>query len=80
MDPSLQRTITVAGLHAETDYSIWDGFACNGYPVMTILRGKVVVENGTLHGDPSDGEWLETESRPGDPGGPGGLRSEEPHA
>ena len=58
MDPSLQRTITVAGLHAETDYSIWDRFACNGYPVMTILRGKVVVENGTLHGDPSDGEWL----------------------
>lgn len=64
MDPSLERTITVAGLHAETDYSIWDGFPCTGYPVMTILRGKVVVEDGKLRGDPSDGEWLRRKVAP----------------
>ena len=46
-------------LHADADYSIWEGFACQGYPVMTILRGKVIVEHGKLVGSSSDGRWVE---------------------
>lgn len=70
MDPSMERTIKAAELHAETDYSIWEGFACRGYPVTTILRGKVVVEDGVLRGDPSDGEWLARRVEPGVLAGP----------
>jgi dihydroorotase-like cyclic amidohydrolase len=40
------------------DYSIWEGFQCLGYPVMTILRGKVMVDHGRLVGLASDGQWL----------------------
>ena len=40
------------------DYSIWEGFECEGYPVKTVLRGKVIVEDGKLVGSSSDGEWL----------------------
>jgi dihydropyrimidinase len=58
IDPHLRKAITLSDLHADSDYSIWDGFACHGYPVMTILRGKVIVENGQLRGDSTDGRWL----------------------
>ena len=50
--------IALEELHADSDCSIWDGFACAGYPVMTVLRGKVVVERGKLFGSLSDGRWL----------------------
>jgi dihydropyrimidinase len=58
IDPHLRKTITLADLHADSDYSIWEGFACQGYPVMTILRGKVIVEDGKLLGSSADGRWL----------------------
>jgi dihydropyrimidinase len=58
IDPALKKAITVSDLHADSDYSIWEGFACQGYPVMTILRGKVIVENGKLVGSSSDGRWV----------------------
>jgi dihydropyrimidinase len=58
IDPDLKRTIALSDLHADADYSIWEGFACHGYPVMTILRGKVIVADGKLAGSSSDGRWL----------------------
>lgn len=57
-DPHCKKTIALEDLHADSDYSIWEGFECAGYPVMTILRGKVIVENGKLVGSSSDGRWL----------------------
>jgi len=59
IDPTVRKTIALADLHADADYSIWEGFACQGYPVMTILRGKVIVEHGKLVGSSSDGRWVE---------------------
>ena len=58
LDPALDRTITLDGLHADSDYSIWDGFACRGYPVLTLLRGKVIVDGDALLGSTDDGRWL----------------------
>jgi dihydropyrimidinase len=58
IDPNLRKTLTLDDLHADSDYSIWEGFACQGYPVMTILRGKVIVEDGRLLGSSADGRWL----------------------
>jgi hypothetical protein len=59
IDPAVRKTIALADLHADADYSIWEGFACQGYPVTTILRGKVIVEHGKLVGSSSDGRWVE---------------------
>jgi dihydropyrimidinase len=39
-----------------TDYSPWEGWAVSGWPVMTLLRGKVIAERGRLLGSPSDGQ------------------------
>ena len=58
IDPDLKKTISLSDLHADSDYSIWEGFACQGYPVMTILRGKVVIENGKLVGSSTEGRWV----------------------
>ena len=57
-DPDLRKVLSLDDLHHDGDYSIWEGFECNGYPVMTILRGKVIVEHGRLVGSSSDGRWV----------------------
>ena len=64
-DPNLNKTLTLDDLHADSDYSIWEGFECRGYPVMTILRGKVIVADGQLMGDSGDGQWLSRRVAPG---------------
>lgn len=58
IDPDMKKTLTLDDLHADSDYSIWEGFTCLGYPVLTMLRGKVIVEQGKLVGSSTDGQWL----------------------
>ncbi len=58
IDPDMQKTLTMDDLHADSDYSIWEGFTCQGYPVLTMLRGKVIVDQGQLVGSATDGQWL----------------------
>ena len=58
IDPDMKKTLTLDDLHADADYSIWEGFACQGYPVLTMLRGKVIVDQGQLVGSSTDGQWL----------------------
>ncbi len=57
LDPTQRRTIRAADLH-ETDYTPWEGHEVHAWPTMTILRGKVVMENGQYSGDPADGQYL----------------------
>jgi dihydropyrimidinase len=56
LDPAQRRTVRAADLH-ETDYSPWEGREMHAWPSMTILRGKIVVENGAYSGDLADGRW-----------------------
>ena len=58
LDPALRRTLRAADLH-EADYSPWEGRSVDAWPSMTILRGKIMVENGSYAGDLADGRWLE---------------------
>jgi dihydropyrimidinase len=57
IDPSLRKPLGLADLHA-ADHSVWEGWEIQGWPVMTILRGKVVVDHGKLLGDPADGRLI----------------------
>ena len=56
LDPR-RRVITAADLH-ETDYTPWEGWEAQAWPCLTLLRGKVVMEEGRLTGDLDDGTWL----------------------
>ena len=54
IDPSIRKPLSMDDLHLE-DYSIWEDWEIQGWPVTTILRGKVMVENGELLGSTRDG-------------------------
>ena len=63
LDPTRRGKVRAADLH-ETDYTPWEGhdiFAC---PVTTILRGKVMVENGDYFASPKDGRYLKRKISP----------------
>ena len=49
IDPSVDKRLELSDLHLE-DYSIWVGWHVQGWPVTTLLRGKVMVEDGRLLG------------------------------
>ena len=56
LDPADRRVIRAGDLH-EADYTPWEGRQMDAWPCLTMLRGKVVVENGTFRGSLDDGKW-----------------------
>ena len=56
LDPT-PRTVRHEDLH-EVDYSPWEGQQVAVWPCMTVLRGKVMVEDGDFHGEVTDGQYL----------------------
>jgi dihydropyrimidinase len=57
MDPTRRGKVRAADLH-ESDYTPWEGHEINAWPTMTILRGKVMVENGRYFAETTDGRYL----------------------
>ncbi len=57
LDPSRRFVLTKEMLH-ESDYSPWEGHEMLAWPVITVLRGKVVVDGGQFCGDLKDGKFL----------------------
>ena len=57
-DPGVSRTISMDMLHHDSDYSPWEGWQVEGWPVLTFLRGKIVVDDGQVTGTAADGLWL----------------------
>jgi dihydropyrimidinase len=57
LDPRSRRVLRKEDLH-ETDYTPWEGHEVAAWPSMTILRGKVMVENGQFLASLSDGQFL----------------------
>ena len=56
LDPNDKRVITASELH-EADYTPWEGRKMEAWPCLTMLRGKVVVEDGVFKGSLNDGKW-----------------------
>jgi dihydropyrimidinase len=69
LDTRKRHEVKAADMH-EADYSPWEGRDLACWPSMTLLRGKVVVDNGAFTGAFSDGQHLsrkvadEVRSRP----------------
>jgi dihydropyrimidinase len=57
-DPNRRETIRQEKLHHGADYTPWEGFEVVGWPVTTMLRGKIVAQNGEIVGAPGDGEHV----------------------
>ncbi len=57
-DPQRRVTIAHERLHDAGDYTPYEGFQVAGWPMTTIVRGTVVVEEGDLVGAPGHGVHL----------------------
>jgi dihydropyrimidinase len=66
IDPAAGHVIRQDGLHSQCDYSVWDGWDCPGYPVTTVLRGEILVEDGEWAGAEGTGQFVPS-GRPSDP-------------
>ncbi len=63
-DANREEVITQGGMHHGSDYTPYEGLKVKGWPVMTILRGKTVCEDGKITGTLGDGEFLPREISP----------------
>jgi len=59
IDPDRKHSLNAADLHMKTDLSVYEGREVTGWPVMTILRGKVIAENDEFVGELGEGEFVE---------------------
>jgi dihydropyrimidinase len=56
-DADRKEVIRQELMHHGADYTPYEGVAVTGWPVMTILRGKVVAQEGKILGEPGDGSF-----------------------
>lgn len=57
-DPQAEKTLTKKILHEKVDYTPYEGIKLKGFPVSTIVRGEVIVENGVFIGKSGRGKLL----------------------
>lgn len=57
-DPDAQHTYGANDLHDNVGYNPWEGTTVTGWPDTVILRGKVIVQDGTCHATAGQGQWL----------------------
>jgi dihydropyrimidinase len=57
-DPHAEKIMTKEILHEHTDYTPYEGAELKGFPVVTIARGEVIVENGVFAGKDGRGKLL----------------------
>jgi len=62
-DPKRTMTITHDLFHDGSDYTPYEGLAVTGWPVLTMVRGRVVVDDGKLVGEKGYGAYLSREKR-----------------
>ncbi len=57
-DPGKKVTITNALMQQAIDYTPFEGREVTGWPVATLLRGKIVMQDGVVRAQPGIGQYL----------------------
>lgn len=65
LDPEKRVRIGVDTLHMASDWSPFEGWVVTGWPRTTICRGRVVVQEGELVGQPGWGQFVPRAYGPG---------------
>lgn len=52
VEPGRESELSAFGLHMNTDYSVYEGKKVRGFPLTTVLRGRVVVRDGEPVAEP----------------------------
>lgn len=58
IDMEKRMTLSAEILHNNIDYCLWDGMDIKGFPIMTIARGEVIVENREFKGARNAGRFV----------------------
>jgi dihydropyrimidinase len=58
LDPVPKRTIRAAEHYSKTGYTLFEGWEVHGQPWMTLLRGRILLNQGTLEQQPGYGQFL----------------------
>lgn len=63
IDLNKKTSLGLARMRGRSDYSIWEGKETLGLPVMTLLRGNIVAENGEIVTEKPGGHFLAPEPK-----------------
>ncbi|MCF7792193.1 MAG: dihydropyrimidinase [Victivallales bacterium] len=58
IDPDKKVTLSNSMLHQNVDYTPYEGFELQGYPVLTMSNGEIIVENNKFLGQKGRGKFL----------------------
>jgi dihydropyrimidinase len=58
-DPAKEVVLSTEALHSALPFSSYEGMTVRGFPVTTISRGEVIVEDGAFLGAPGRGRFVE---------------------
>src|SRR2546423_963056 len=64
LDPERETTLGVSRMRSRADYSLWEGRRVRGIPVMTLLRGELVMQDGEIVGERPTGRFVAQVVRP----------------
>lgn len=57
-DPNLKKTISVQNSHQRLDYSLFEGYEITGGPEQVYVRGNLLVDGETWHGQAGTGRFI----------------------
>jgi dihydropyrimidinase len=70
IDPNRSFTIRSRSMLSRSDFDPYDGYEALGWPILTMVRGEVVVEDGRVVGTPGWGQPIARQRFRGPDGGP----------
>ena len=59
IDPQKEMTIRAGEQHTKSDYSLFEGWKIKGVPVLSLLRGQVLLQDGRLMQNRGCGRYIE---------------------
>jgi dihydroorotase-like cyclic amidohydrolase len=62
IDLNREVKVNQSMMHDASDYSLFEGRTFKGWPAMTILGGKIVMENGEIQRKPGGGRFISSSS------------------
>jgi len=63
-DPKKEWKIKAENLHSKAGFTIFENKDVTGFPIATILRGKIICNEGEFYGKPGYGQYLHREPLP----------------
>ena len=64
VDLKKEKTLSVDNLHMGSDFTMYEGFKVKGYPVTTLSKGKIIIENEEYIGEKGDGSFIKRKLDP----------------